>query len=45
VGAIVLLTRFPNPCPRAFGYHEVWHTMMAAAAALHYAAIRGPVSA
>lgn len=32
----MLLTRFPNPFPRAFGYHEVWHTMVVAAAVLHY---------
>jgi hemolysin III len=40
VGAVVLLTRFPNPFPRVFGYHEVWHTMVVVAAILHYLAIR-----
>jgi len=45
VGAIVLLTRFPNPFPRVFGYHEVWHTMVVVAAMLHYVAIRGIVVA
>ena len=43
VGAIVLATRFPNPFPRIFGYHEVWHVMVVIAAALHYIAIRGVV--
>ena len=43
VGAVVLATRFPNPFPRIFGYHEVWHAMVVAAAALHYMAIRGVV--
>lgn len=45
VGAIVLATRFPNPSPRIFGYHEVWHTMVVGAAALHYAAIQQIVRA
>jgi hemolysin III len=44
VGAIVLATRFPNPFPRYFGYHEVWHVMVVAAAALHYFAIRGVIA-
>jgi hemolysin III len=38
-GAIVLGRRWPDPLPRIFGYHEVWHTMVIVAAALHYAAI------
>lgn len=39
VGAVVLGRRRPDPLPRIFGYHEVWHTMVIVAAALHYAAI------
>ena len=27
-GACVLATKRPNPSPRVFGYHEVWHTMV-----------------
>lgn len=27
VGAIVLATRWPDPFPKVFGYHEVWHVM------------------
>jgi hemolysin III len=38
-GAVVLGRRWPDPLPRVFGYHEVWHTMVIVAAALHYAAI------
>jgi hemolysin III len=38
-GAIVLLRRRPNPSPTTFGYHEVWHTMVIAASACHYAAV------
>jgi hemolysin III len=39
VGAVVLLRRRPDPNPRVFGYHEVWHTLVVAASACHYAAI------
>jgi hemolysin III len=44
VGAIVLATRFPNPFPRVFGYHEVWHLMVVVAGVLHYAAIHEVVT-
>ena len=39
VGAIVLLRRRPDPSPLVFGYHEIWHVMVVAAGACHYAAI------
>jgi hemolysin III len=39
LGAIVLLRRRPDPSPRVFGYHEVWHVMVVTAAACHYTAI------
>lgn len=42
-GAIVLSTRKPNPFPRVFGYHEVWHSLTIAAATLHYIAIASVV--
>ncbi len=35
-GGIVLGTRRPNPSPMWFGYHEVWHGMVALACACHY---------
>ena len=44
-GAIILGTRRPDPFPRVFGYHEVWHTLTIAAAALHYLAIASVVRA
>ena len=44
VGAAVLGTRVPNPFPRVFGYHEVWHLMVVVAAVLHYVAIYGVVA-
>jgi hemolysin III len=39
VGAIVLARRRPDPAPRTFGYHEVWHAFMVTAAACHYAMV------
>jgi hemolysin III len=39
VGAVVLAVRRPNPVPVWFGYHEVWHTFVVAAAMSQYAAI------
>jgi hemolysin III len=39
VGAIFLLTRWPDPFPRVFGYHEVWHTLVVAAVVCHLIAI------
>ena len=38
-GAIVFATRRPDPAPATFGYHEIWHAFMVAAAACHYAMI------
>jgi hemolysin III len=38
-GALVLALHRPNPWPRTFGYHEVWHTATIGAAACLYAAI------
>jgi len=39
LGAVVLWRRWPDPNPRWFGYHEVWHTMVVTATLCHYAAI------
>ena len=44
-GGIVLGTRRPNPSPRWFGYHEVWHGMVALACACHYFMILAVVRA
>jgi len=38
-GAIVLWRRWPDPNPRWFGYHEVWHSMVVGGSLCHYAAI------
>ena len=39
VGAVVYASGRPNPWPRVFGYHEVFHALVLAAAGLHYAVI------
>jgi hemolysin III len=38
-GAVVYATQRPNPNPRVFGYHEVFHLLVIAAAAAHFAAV------
>ena len=39
VGAVVYASEWPNPAPKVFGYHEVFHALVIAAAGLHYAVI------
>jgi hemolysin III len=39
VGAVVFALRRPDPRPAVFGYHEVWHAFMVAAAVCHYAMV------
>jgi hemolysin III len=36
IGAIVLARKRPDPIPRVFGYHEVWHTFVVGASACHF---------
>lgn len=36
VGAIVLARKWPDPNPRVFGYHEVWHGFVVGASACHF---------
>ncbi len=38
-GAAVYARRWPNPNPRVFGYHEVFHVMVIIAAAIHFTII------
>lgn len=38
-GAVVYATQRPNPVPAVFGYHEVFHALVIAAAALQFAAV------
>ena len=39
VGIPVLARERPNPWPRTFGYHEIWHTFTVAAGACHFVTI------
>jgi hemolysin III len=39
LGAVVYAVKRPNPAPAVFGYHEIFHTLVIAAAALQYAVI------
>lgn len=39
VGAIIYACKRPNPWPAVFGYHEVFHTLVVAAALCHWVAI------
>ncbi|MCP3936315.1 MAG: hemolysin III family protein [Actinomycetia bacterium] len=39
VGALVYGIRRPDPFPRWFGFHEVFHALVVAAVAVHYVAI------
>jgi hemolysin III len=39
LGAVVYARRRPDPAPRVFGYHEVFHVLVIAAAAAQFAAV------
>ncbi len=39
VGFPILMLQKPDPWPRTFGYHEIWHGFTVVAAGLHFAAI------
>jgi hemolysin III len=39
LGAIVYLTKRPNPLPRVFGFHEIFHAFVVLAATLHFIAV------
>ena len=40
-GAVVYATRRPDPWPDVFGFHEVFHALVIAAAAVHFVAMAG----
>lgn len=44
MGLPVLLLRKPDPWPRSFGYHEVWHGFTVLAAILHFGAVASVVA-
>ena len=39
IGAVVYAVRKPDPVPAVFGYHEVFHALVIAAAAVQYGVI------
>lgn len=44
LGAIVYARRRPDPWPRVFGFHEVFHLLTVAAVLLHWIAVRAALS-
>ena len=45
IGAVILARHWPDPFPRTFGYHEVWHSLVIAASICHYLMILSIVRA
>jgi hemolysin III len=43
LGAVIYATRRPDPFPRVFGYHEIFHALVIAAAACHFAVVAGAI--
>jgi hemolysin III len=41
IGAVVYATKRPNPWPSTFGFHEVFHALVIAAAAVQFIALAG----
>jgi hemolysin III len=41
LGAVVYALRRPNPWPSTFGFHEVFHALVIAAATVHFVAMAG----
>lgn len=39
IGATVFAAQAPNPSPKWFGYHEVFHALVVGAVAIHYVAV------
>jgi hemolysin III len=39
IGAVVYARRWPNPFPRVFGFHEVFHALVVAGTVLHFIVI------
>jgi hemolysin III len=44
LGAVTYALRKPNPVPGTFGYHEIFHVLVIAAAAVHFIAIAAYVA-
>jgi hemolysin III len=41
IGAVVYASRRPNPAPAVFGYHEIFHAFVVAAAVCHFGVVVG----
>ncbi len=41
VGAVIYAAQRPDPWPRVFGFHEVFHALVIAAAVVHFVAMAG----
>ena len=39
IGAVAYATSWPNPFPATFGFHEVFHVLVIAAAATQFVAL------
>lgn len=39
IGAVIYAMRRPDPWPRTFGYHEIFHALVIVGAACHFAAV------
>lgn len=39
IGALIYVTRWPDPWPDVFGYHEVFHLLIIVGCAAHFAAV------
>ena len=39
IGAVVYALKRPNPWPAVFGYHEIFHTLVVAAAFSHWCSV------
>jgi hemolysin III len=44
-GAVIYATRRPDPFPRVFGFHEIFHLLVIAAAACHFLVVAAAVRA
>lgn len=45
IGAVIYALRRPNPAPAVFGYHEIFHAFVVAAAVCHFGVVVGVVRA
>lgn len=43
LGATIYALRWPNPWPKSFGYHELFHCATILASVFHFTAVRAPL--